>query len=118
MGFSADSEVAFIVAEHDIEARLVIFDEPPLCEQCLGFVADHHDLQVRHAVDQPAQLGRRLIECRGPEIALHTAAQRNGLSHVYDAAVSIAHDVAARLVRQVAQFLTQNFIHKIQLPRS
>jgi hypothetical protein len=98
-----DERIRLVVAQPDVEARLVLLDEVLLGQQRLGLAAheqevdrlghlDHLHLAAGHAVG---------------EVAGDPAADRLGLADVDDLARAVLEQIDARPVRQVASLLLE-----------
>ena len=108
---AADREEALVVAQQDVVARLVLLDQFVLGEQRLVLRAGHDPVEVVDAVDEAAQLGVGLAQGGGAEVALHAAAERQGLADVDDASGPVAHEVAARFLGQRLELLAERVVH-------
>ena len=93
-----DVRIRLVVAQPDVEARLVLADEVLLREQRLRLGLDDEVLDV---VDESGQRPARR-EVRGDALA-----DRLRLAHVDDAAARVAEEVDARLVRQAGALLRE-----------
>ena len=96
-----DVRIGLVVAQPDVEARLVLLDEVLLGQQRLGLGLDD---EVLDRVDELAQLDEpargRAREVRGDALA-----DRLGLAHVEHAPAGVAEQVHAGLVGQRAALL-------------
>ena len=57
-GVGFEGEIAFVVAQKDVEARTIGFDEMAFGKQGLGFGSDNPNLEVFHMMNEAAQFGR------------------------------------------------------------
>ena len=87
--------VGLIVAEGDVEARRVLLDPGVLQVQGLHLAGHHSPLHARRRMHH--RVGLRAQRLRGCKIAVEAVAQVLRLTHVDDAAVSIAKTVNARV---------------------
>ena len=100
-----DQQVRLVVAERDVVARSVFLDEPAFEQQRLRFGFDNVVLEIPDALDESASFHVGSLPARRHEVAADAFAQVSRLADVDDAVQAVAHQVNARLVRHVAQFL-------------
>jgi hypothetical protein len=86
-----DVGVRLVVAQPDVEARLVLLDERLLGEQRLGLGGDHERLDV---VDLVGQRGRP-VQGRVAEVARDALLERLRLADVDDPAAAVTEQVNA-----------------------
>jgi hypothetical protein len=98
-----DVGVRLVVAQPDVELRLVLLDEVLLGEQRLGLGDDHERLDV---VDLLGQRGRA-VHRRVGEVAGHPLADRLRLAHVDHAAAPVPEEVHAGLVGKPPALLAE-----------
>ena len=98
-----DVRVGLVVAQPDVEARLVLLDEGLLGEQRLGLGGDGERLDVVDLVGQRA----RAVLRRVGEVARDPLADRLRLADVDDAPARVAEQVDARLVGEAAALLRE-----------
>ena len=90
-----DIGVRLVVAQADVEARLVLLDEVLLRQQRLGFGVHHQRLDLIDRGDEvPAATRARIREVRG-----HALADRLRLADVQHPSAGVAEQVDPRLVR-------------------
>ena len=93
-----DVRVRLVVAQADVEPRLVLLDEVLLGEQRLGLGVNDERLDLVDHVDEiPASPRARVREVRR-----HPLADRDRLADVDHLAAAVAEQVHARLVRKLA----------------
>ena len=110
-GVGLEGEVAFVVAQEDVEAGAVGLDEVALGEEGLGLGADDADLEVFNVVDQTAEFGRSVAHGGGAEVTLHAPSEVDGLADVDNGAGTVAIEIATGLFWQVFEFLAQDVVH-------
>ncbi len=93
-----DVRIGLVVAQADVEARLVLLDEVLLGEQRLGVGVDDQRLDLLDHVEQAAPpAGARIAEMRRDSLA-----DRLGLADVDDLAAGVAEQVHTGLIGQLA----------------
>ena len=75
--------IRFIVPQHDVVPRPVLFDEVALQDQGLDLAVRHDGLDIVHMTGHGHDFRR--MAARGTEIAVHPVIQVFGLAHVNDA---------------------------------
>ncbi len=98
-----DERVALVVLEPHVEARLEALDEVGLEEQRLAHGVGQGDLDIDDTVKGGLDPQGHLAGAALLPVGAHAAAQALRLADVQDAPPGIAHEVDARLVRQVGQ---------------
>ena len=88
-----------VVLEPDVVVRPVALDQLVLEDQRFQLGLGHPPGDVLDLGHQ--RLGFGVLLGRGMEIAAHPVLEHDGLAHIDDLALPIAHEVAARLVRQI-----------------
>ena len=96
-----DVGVRLVVAQPDVEARLVLLDEGLLGEQRLRLGGDHERLEVVDLVGQRA----RAVERRICKMACNPLPERLRLAHVDDAPAGVAEQVDPGLVGEASSLL-------------
>ena len=104
-----DDEV-LVVAQPDVEARLVLLDELVLEEDGLLLRARDDDVDVSQEVVEEGH-ERPLVAPGRVEIAPYPRPQAGRLADVDHLALPILHEVAARLRRQVGELLSERGVH-------
>ena len=101
-----DAQVALVVLEADVVARLVLLDEVVLEDQRFLLVAGHQGLDVLHLAHEEGHVRAAVA---APQVGAHPRAQLLGLAHVNDLAAAVPHQVDAgpggQRVELVLQFL-------------
>jgi hypothetical protein len=97
-----------VVAQHDVEARLVLLDELVLEEQRLLLGVRQQHLEVAEDVvedlHESARVGLR-------EVRPHTGPEVHRLADVDDLAGLVPHEVAAGRRRQLGDLLLERGVH-------
>lgn len=103
----ADEEEAFIVAEADVVFWAEVFDEAAFVEDGFGFASDGVEFEVPDTFDECAcfEVGAHLA--RGCEVAGEAFAEVSGFANVDDAVEAVSHDIDARFMGHVLEFLAE-----------
>ena len=93
LGGHLDIGISLVVAEQDVEPRLVLFDERVF--KCEGFllVVDDDVIDVAGFADQGAGFG--VGQTFFGEVIAHTGAEKFGFADVYDLGVGILVEIHA-----------------------
>ena len=100
--------VVLVVAEEDVEARLVALDEVVLEGERLHLGVGDHEVEVRDLRDHVAALG--VDGTAGLEIRSHAVAEHTGLADVEDMALAVLEHVHAGADRQRLELLVQTHL--------
>src|SRR6266576_3719403 len=100
-----DEKKAFVVAKADVVARMKFFDEFAFQEEGFGFAANDVIIKIVNAVDERAEFEVPTHATGGLEVLRDAFAQVAGFADVNDSAEAVAHQVDARLVREIAKLL-------------
>jgi hypothetical protein len=99
LGIEAQHQVVLVVAQVDVEARLMLLDQRVLEQQRLFLVRGDDRLDVGHdPVEQRHEVA--VVARRRLEVLPHAVAQHAGLADVDRLAAAVLHDVDARRRRQ------------------
>ena len=99
-----DHEKAFVVAKADVVARAEFLDEAAFEEQRFGLAAGEVPLKIPDRVEQGAGLDVGAHSAARHEILAHAFAEIARFAHVDHAVETVAHEIDARLVRDIAEF--------------
>jgi len=99
-----DVWIRLVVAQPDVEARLVALDEVLLGEQRLGLGGGDQELDV---VGRRDHLGRPWLGRGLGEVRVHAFADRLGLADVEHAPLGVSEQVDAWLVGELATLLRE-----------
>ena len=102
---------AFVVAEADVVARMKFLDQLAFEQQRLRLAPDRVDVEVVDGIDEGVELQVPAHAARRVEVLVHALAQIPRLAHVDDRAEAVLHQIHARLVGKLAEFVPNVIRH-------
>jgi len=103
----AQIRIMLIIPHQDIVMRRISLDQIGFQNQGFRLAAHNHSIKIRDMLHQ--SLGFRIMI--PTEIRANPVFQVHGLSHIDNASLLVFHQVTARRIRQLIQFITQNVVH-------